>query len=76
MKGLTWDDFSQRAKASICRNCECGSTAPYRGNATCLQAWLRFHSSRGILLSCNASRASSADAHRDFNLMTVHPARN
>ena len=72
MKGLSWDDFHRQAKATICSNCECGFNTPYRGNATCLQSWLRFHSSRGILLSCNASRAEGVYARREDSLMSSH----
>ena len=72
MKGLTWDAFNQQATGSICRDCECGATAPWRGNATCLQAWLRFHSSRGIILSCNAARTGGAKRRLEDSLMSVH----
>ncbi len=75
MKGLAWDDFHQQATTSICRNCECGATTPYRGNTTCLQAWLRFHSSRGILLSCNASRMEGVSRLED-SLMSTHVTKN
>ncbi len=70
MKGLSWDNFHDQAQMSICRDCECGGKAPWRGNATCLQAWLRFHSSRGIILSCHASRQSAGTTRVEDGLMS------
>ncbi len=75
MKGLTWDAFHQQAEASICRDCECGATSPWRGNATCLQAWLRFHSSRGIILACNAARTGGPNSRLEDSLMSVPAPR-
>jgi hypothetical protein len=72
MKGLSWDDFQRQAEAGICKHCECGATSPWRGNTTCLQAWLRFHSSRGIILSCNAARAGGRRARIEDGLMSEH----
>lgn len=72
MKGLAWVDFQQQARASICRECSCGANAPWRGNATCLQSWLRFHSSRGIILGCHASRFGAARPRYEDSLMTEH----
>ena len=72
MKGLGWDDFSQQARVAICGECTCGAKAPWRGNATCLQAWLRFHSSRGIIVSCYASRGATATARPEHALMSDH----
>ena len=70
MKGLSWDDFRYQAQQSICRGCSCGSSVPWRGNTACLQAWLRFHSSRGIILSCHAAGASLARQRLEDALMT------
>jgi hypothetical protein len=72
MKGLGWDDFHQQAQTSICKECTCGATAPWRGNATCLQAWLRFHSSRGIILACHASRSGATGSRPEHGLMADH----
>lgn len=70
MKGLQWDDFRTQAESSICRNCEYCLDKPWRGNATCLQTWLRFHSSRGIILACNASRAERPPRRLEDSLMS------
>ena len=64
MDRLGWDRFRAQAESSICRDCECGARKPWRGNVTCLQAWLRFHSSQGIIMTCSASR----EAGRAFRL--------
>lgn len=72
MKGLNWDDFREQARASVCRGCECGVSAPWRGNVTCLQAWLRFHSSRGIILSCNGARERTRMPRIEDSLMSEH----
>ncbi|MFC1572012.1 hypothetical protein ACFL6M_00275 [Candidatus Eisenbacteria bacterium] len=71
MKGLSWDDFHEKARASVCRDCNCGVTSPWRGNSACLQAWLRFHSSRGIILSCNAARSTNGRPRREDSLMSA-----
>ena len=70
MKGLCWEDFHSRAEYSICRDCEFGHGRPWRGNATCVQAWIRFHSSRGIMLTCNASFARRGVARIEDGLMS------
>jgi len=69
MKGLNWDNFRSAAVATICRNCEYGHERPWRGNTTCLQTWLRFHSSRGLILACNASRAERPARRLEDSLM-------
>lgn len=70
MKGLSWDDFRFQAQQSLCRDCRCGSSIPWRGNTACLQAWLRFHSSRGIILSCHAAEASHVRHRLEDGLMS------
>ena len=55
MKDMSWDDFYREAQASICRSCTYGVTTPWCGNGTCSHSWLRFRSSRGEILKCNAS---------------------
>jgi hypothetical protein len=70
MKGLNWEHFRAQAEQSICKNCECGNGRPWRGNATCLQSWLRFHSSRGIILTCSAAPAGLRPARIEDNLMS------
>ncbi len=72
MKGLSWEAFQEKAEATICRGCECGATRPWRGNPSCIQAWLRFHSSRGIILSCNASTYESSAGRIEDSLMATH----
>jgi hypothetical protein len=69
MKGLCWTDFRSQAECSICRDCEYGHGRPWRGNTTCLQSWIRFHSSRGIILACNASAAPVGRARIEDALM-------
>jgi len=70
MKGLSWDDFRQQAQNGICKHCSCGASIPWRGNAACLQAWLRFHSSRGIILECHAATPVPAGKRLEDALMT------
>jgi hypothetical protein len=70
MKGLCWEDFRSQAEVSICRDCEYGHGRAWRGNTTCLQTWLRFHSSRGIILACNASFARRGPARLEDGLMS------
>ena len=70
MKGLTWDSFREQAEGTICKECECGNHRPWRGNATCIQSWLRFHSSRGIILTCSASQAGRRRSRLEENLMS------
>jgi hypothetical protein len=70
MKGLCWDRFQSHAECSICRDCEYGGQRPWRGNTTCLQSWLRFHSSRGIILTCNASHARRGPLRLEDTLMS------
>jgi len=78
MKGLCWESFKSAAMASICKDCEYGHDRPWRGDTTCLQTWLRFHSSRGIILACHASRAGSRAPRLEDRLMAesvnVRPA--
>jgi hypothetical protein len=70
MKGLCWESFRSHAEYSICRACEFGHGRPWRGNATCIQSWLRFHSSRGIILTCNASEERRGPARIEDGLMS------
>ena len=70
MKGLNWESFRVQAERTLCRDCECGNRRPWRGNATCIQSWLRFHSSRGIILTCSASRAGRRPARMEDSLMS------
>jgi hypothetical protein len=72
MKGLSWEDFRQQAQSAICKECSCGASIPWRGNAACLQAWLRFHSSRGIILACHAAGATPASKRLEDALMSDH----
>jgi hypothetical protein len=69
MKGLCWESFKEQAGTSMCRDCEYGHAKPWRGGMTCIQAWLRFHSSRGLILACNASRAGKPPARLEDRLM-------
>jgi hypothetical protein len=69
MKGLDWGDFVDRAQASICRGCECGFNRPWRDGATCQQAWLRFHATRGVILTCNRSHAARSATRPEEELM-------
>ncbi len=72
MRGLEWRDFYELAQVSICRECKVGGKAPWRGNTSCLQAWLRFHSSRGIILSCQSSRHRTTGPRIEDSLMLDH----
>jgi hypothetical protein len=73
MEGLSWDSFRQQAQATICANCSCGSRAPWRGNATCLQAWLRYHATRGITLSCHSAEVKNDGRRLEDQFMKVYP---
>jgi len=70
MEGLSWDTFRRQAEASICKNCECGGRRPWRGNSSCIQSWLRFHSTRGIVITCSASQPGSRPARIEDGLMS------
>jgi hypothetical protein len=69
MKGLDWESFKDHAVTSLCKDCEHGHALPWRNDTTCLQAWLRFHSSRGLILECNASRAGRPPVRLEDRLM-------
>jgi hypothetical protein len=73
MKCPNWDDFRHQAQNAICKECSCGASIPWRGNAACLQAWLRFHSSRGNILSCHAAGATQASKRPEDALMSEMP---
>lgn len=73
MESLSWNTFRQQAQASICASCSCGSKAPWRGNATCLQAWLRYHATQGINLSCHSADAQTTGRRIEDQFMKVHP---
>ncbi|MFH1144014.1 MAG: hypothetical protein V1774_05670 [Candidatus Eisenbacteria bacterium] len=64
MEGLSWESFRSLAERTICKECECGGRRPWRSNTTCLQSWLRFHSSRGIIVTCSASLPNGRPAAR------------
>ncbi len=70
MNGLCWDSFRSQALRSICKDCEYGHGRPWRGNSSCLQTWLRFHSSRGLILACNASRLGKSVSRFEDSLMS------
>jgi hypothetical protein len=70
MNRLCWDGFRSQAEVSICRDCEYGHGRPWRGNTTCLQTWLRFHSSCGIILACSASFARRGPDRLEDSLMS------
>ena len=71
MKGLCWNSFKSQAQMSICRDCEFAHDQPWRGNTSCLQTWLRFHASRGIILSCHASRTVQRPVRVEDRLMST-----
>jgi len=75
MKGLDWERFLSRAAATVCRECEFGFQRPWRGGPTCQQAWLRFHASRGLILTCNGSHAARPSGHPEERMMSEHKAR-
>jgi|WetSurMetagenome_2_1015567.scaffolds.fasta_scaffold1048200_1 hypothetical protein len=75
MKGLCWESFKEQAVASMCKDCEYGHAKPWRGDMTCIQTWLRFHSSRGLILACNAARAGKSHARPEDGLMHEHSNR-
>jgi len=70
MDGLSWENFRGQAERTICRQCECGGRRPWRSNATCLQSWLRFHSSRGIIMTCSAAHPGSRSGRFEDSLMS------
>ena len=70
MQALSWESFRCQAERTICKNCECGGRRPWRSNTTCLQSWIRFHSSRGIIMTCSASRLDNRPARLEDSLMS------
>jgi len=74
MKGLNWDRFVNRAAIAICRDCEFGFARPWRDGPTCQQAWLRFHASRGLILTCTGTHVTRGAACLEEQLMTAHDA--
>ncbi|MBP6874685.1 MAG: hypothetical protein KBD56_01290 [Candidatus Eisenbacteria bacterium] len=68
--GLSWERFRGQAETSMCRECECGARRPWRGNATCVQSWLRYHSSRGIILTCSAAGQPCGRTRMEDTLMS------